>query len=229
MKIRGNTVGTPIKPERNLVKATDLTAEEKAQARANIDAAPAGYGLGGKTDEPKTDDLNDATACGWYAFTTDTLNRPFDYGSVCVSNRYGNQITQLAFNPYMAGTGEMCVRHFYNNWTEWEYINPPMKPGVEYRTIERWNGKPVFTKLVDCGAMPNSTNKNVSCLMPSMTVIDYEVVMVKSGLTLKLPYFDTNGAMQARAVCNTSSSVIQILTKSDMSSYNGYATVKYTK
>ena len=38
MKIRGNTVGTPLKPEKNLVKATDLNPEEKAQARANIGA-----------------------------------------------------------------------------------------------------------------------------------------------------------------------------------------------
>ena len=36
MKIRGNTVGTTVKPERVLVKATDLTEEQKAQARANI-------------------------------------------------------------------------------------------------------------------------------------------------------------------------------------------------
>jgi hypothetical protein len=41
MKIRGNTVGTPIKPEKNLIKATDLNPEEKAQARANIGAVSA--------------------------------------------------------------------------------------------------------------------------------------------------------------------------------------------
>lgn len=38
MKIRGNTVGTTVKPERVLVKATDLTEEQKAQARENIGA-----------------------------------------------------------------------------------------------------------------------------------------------------------------------------------------------
>ena len=38
MKIRGITVGTPLKPEKNLIKATDLTEEEKAQARKNIGA-----------------------------------------------------------------------------------------------------------------------------------------------------------------------------------------------
>lgn len=38
MKIRGNTIGTPIKPKKVLVKAESLTEEEKAQARANIGA-----------------------------------------------------------------------------------------------------------------------------------------------------------------------------------------------
>lgn len=38
MKIRGNTVGTPMKPEKNLVRATALTEEEKALARENIGA-----------------------------------------------------------------------------------------------------------------------------------------------------------------------------------------------
>jgi len=31
-------------------------------------------------------------------------------------------------------------------FTEWEYITPPMKEGVEYRTAERHNGKPVYAK-----------------------------------------------------------------------------------
>lgn len=38
MKIRGNTIGTPIKPEKTIVKATGLSEEQKAQARENIGA-----------------------------------------------------------------------------------------------------------------------------------------------------------------------------------------------
>ena len=41
MKIRGNTIGTPMKPEKNLVKATGLSPEEQAQARENIGSASA--------------------------------------------------------------------------------------------------------------------------------------------------------------------------------------------
>lgn len=39
------------------------------------------------------------------------------------------------------------------NWEAWEYINPPMEDGVEYRTAERHNGKPVYvwTRSVEMG------------------------------------------------------------------------------
>ena len=34
-------------------------------------------------------------------------------------------------------------------------MNPPMKLGVEYRTAERYGGKPVYAKLIDLGAAVN--------------------------------------------------------------------------
>lgn len=38
-------------------------------------------------------------------------------------------------------------------WMPFEWVNPPMTPGVEYRTVERWNGSPVYVKCVYCGQM----------------------------------------------------------------------------
>lgn len=35
-----------------------------------------------------------------------------------------------------------------------EWINPPLLAGIEYRTAERWQGSPVYTKLVNCGNFP---------------------------------------------------------------------------
>ena len=40
-----------------------------------------------------------------------------------------------------------------------EYQNPPMLLGVEYKTMERYLGKPVYAKLVDCGQIAD--NKQV--------------------------------------------------------------------
>ena len=42
-----------------------------------------------------------------------------------------------------------------------EYLNPPMNLGVEYRTTERYLGKPVYVKVVDCGACPANGYKDV--------------------------------------------------------------------
>lgn len=44
-----------------------------------------------------------------------------------------------------------------------EYQNPPMLLGVEYKTMERYLGKPVYVKTVDCGYLPSpGGTKNVS-------------------------------------------------------------------
>lgn len=190
-----------------------------------IGAAPAGYGLGDKTFEPETEDLNDTTACGWYAFTRDTLNGPFDYGSVMVSNRYGSQVTQMAFNPRMGGHGEICVRHFYDgSWNEWEYINPPMKLGVEYRTTERLQGNPVYMKLVDCGALPNASTKEVA-FATETTVSAFAVsgMALNGGESFTIPY-----GLDSIAVYAYKNRII-LKTNGDYTSLHGYVAVKYTK
>lgn len=54
-------------------------------------------------------------------------------------------------------------RQYYSQeWHEWEYVNPPMLQGVEYRTKERYLGKVVYTKVVNFGALPNTANKLVA-------------------------------------------------------------------
>lgn len=47
----------------------------------------------------------------------------------------------------------------YSYLKEWE--NPPLAVGVEYRTTERYNRNPVYTKLIDCGTLPNAAMKAV--------------------------------------------------------------------
>ena len=60
--------------------------------------------------------------------------------------------------------------YYVLNGSTVEWVNPPMYIGVEYRTTERYDGKPVYVKLVDCGVMAN--NKNVSIVTASYRAID---------------------------------------------------------
>ena len=43
-----------------------------------------------------------------------------------------------------------CFCRLVNNEVEW--LNAPNEPGIEYKTIERWNNKPVYQKLFYVGA-----------------------------------------------------------------------------
>lgn len=73
MKIRGNTVGTPIKPEKVLVKSENLTGAEKAKARENIGAVAA-------SDLPKNVPLDNATYTAGQYVTNGTVQSGASYG-----------------------------------------------------------------------------------------------------------------------------------------------------
>lgn len=120
-------------------------AWDAASARANLGVAPAGYGLG---EEPVyLENANTAKNNGWYWFDENTANTPLDvnYGTILVKRRNYLEIIQEVVDVF--GTRVQRTRR-NGTWDEWEFENPPMLPGVEYRTTERRNGYSVFKKLV---------------------------------------------------------------------------------
>lgn len=50
-----------------------------------------------------------------------------------------------------------CYYRIVSGETEW--INAPMTIGEEYRTTERWNGKAVYSKIIDLGLVPSGQTK----------------------------------------------------------------------
>lgn len=141
---------------------------------ADIGAAPAGYGLGTNAIElDADDDLNTVTKSGWYEFyfSTPPINTPQEWEDYANHNRWAGTIIRVD-NYY----GASCMQTFYsssdsegvsgicaqrsinsvNNPSPLEWVNPPMITGVEYRTTERYNGKPVYTRLISAGAITDS-------------------------------------------------------------------------
>lgn len=118
---------------------------------SDVGAAPAGYGLG-TSYSPEIDDCDTATKNGWYHVKGATLNKPFNkVGALLVACRGSTQMYQLFFVGETYATGGSCiiVRSMYGGeWGPWEWVNPPMEVGVEYRTTERYLGKPVYAKAM---------------------------------------------------------------------------------
>lgn len=125
--------------------------------------APAGYGLGSGAIYVK--DLNTIIDNGFYYWGTDAVNAPFKPanggGSMIVLRRNENYIYQFSVDN--TDSNIMAVRNKISGvWGEWEHENPPMIPGVEYRTTERWDGKAVYTKAIECGALGNNTADDIT-------------------------------------------------------------------
>lgn len=154
--------------------AQNLTDEQKAQARGNINAAPGGFGLGVAGGQPlsATDDLDTVTKNGVYQWSSSLpKNAPTGYCKMRVWNG-ADWISQEIMSAYANEKDSIRRRVFNNNvWGPFEWVNPPMALGVEYRTTERYMGKPVYAQLIDCGYGPNNSNAHVTKAIENIDTI----------------------------------------------------------
>ena len=144
----------------------------------SVGAAPAGHGLGSGATGFALDDIDNLKTNGWY-YTTSANgyyigSEPIYYILVRVDSWKDTagmeNVCQTIFH------GERRVRRVCNRgiWGEWEWENPPMLLGEEYRTTERWNGKAVYSKAISFGELPNGTLKAIEVQTPGIDdVVDY--------------------------------------------------------
>ena len=123
--------------------------------------APAGYGLGKAAVKlTSEDDLNKIKFNGWYYW--DDNNKPTNVPTTActtylqamrvLTTAGGATYQELVDTSGSTYQGCKMQRTIYLDTVfDWEWINPPAIQGYEFRTTERWNGKPVYTKLFDFG------------------------------------------------------------------------------
>lgn len=156
-----------------------LTDGQKTQARGNIGAAPSGGGVMEATIEVSASSASESydTFCakldkilatmpdGSVKFLRVYPPQYYTYGiDMCALYKSGiNYASVYTIGSYNYGRQgfRMVKRKLYSSdptgqWDPLEYINPEMKLGVEYRTTERYLGKPVYVKLVNAGTMPTA-------------------------------------------------------------------------
>ena len=185
--------------------------------------APAGFGLGGVTPVAEGTDLDDLVNTGWYYVTASTIHRP-DYLSVScicmVMSRNANpQTIQIVYD--VASPYGVARRVNTNGvWSPWEYVNPPLQIGVEYRTVERYLGKPIYVKALSLGALPNNGQKLVNHGVENM---DYCLSLTGTAANYNILGF--NGVESV--FCGITA--ISVETNSDQTSREGIAVIRYTK
>lgn len=223
-----------------------LTNEQKAQARANINAAPGEFGWGNTLKNVLASDSEDTyeTYCGMidalladmpdgtsqliYTRGPASTGQYSGAGNIVavLSKILGTSASLIGISPDPRGTTNGLWRMLKDNgvWRPVEWVNPPMNLGIEYRTTERYLGNPVYVKTVDFGALPNASYKFVG--IESGASIIRASGIASNGKTIP----GSIGASQREQVlCMGSGNSVEIITYADASNLTATVTAWYTK
>lgn len=111
--------------------------------------------------------------------------------------------------------------------TEW--INTPMLVGTEYRTTERYMGKIVYAKLVNFGALPNNTTKQVGyCSDGSTGAVSLKAIFADGNVVYGGTGKDLDLGKSYNLTLDCTKYNIRICTDYDFSSRSAYVLIKYT-
>ena len=198
---------------------------------ADVGAAPAGYGLGTAQGLAPELDANKITASGIYGANKNTPTTDSTWTVYAIVGTAEDQI-QYAYDrrgSTGAETARLLQRRVCDGgtWKPWEYVNPPMTLGVEYRTTERYMGKPVYTKAVNFGALPNASTKTVSLDSSVIEkIVDWSARFASDSADA-IPWSD--GSSKSVEVNYVSPYGIRLKTNYDASASGAHFTVRYTK
>lgn len=172
-------------------------------------------------------------------FLTDTAQtlKARIYNTFQVSDKEITEVSTKTITLFILGLGSGTAKigrpkiEIGNKETGW--IPSPetmITTDVEIPTNEFIDGKQVFRKRYDFGALPNATTKNVAHGLTNVKIIDYNgIAYSSSGSTLKLPFVSTNSSAECIRL-NTTSTNIVIMTGTDRSGFSEcYVDLYYTK
>ena len=97
------------------------------------------------------------------------------------------------------------------------------------KIIGQWtDGRPLYQKTVNCGTLPNNTNKTVSLSITNLeNIISSDGIALTSGGSIVLPHVDLSANDSVQYYFDSDNVVFR--TKNNYSGYTAYLTVKYIK
>jgi hypothetical protein len=133
--------------------------------------------------------------------------------------------------PDMVQESDGCYYRLVDDGSAWpaiEWINPPMHPNVEYRTTERWKGKPVYCKVIETAEIPASSGtKRVELGIDYSKVVRYHCFASNVTNINSLPYADSSGNSLTVRILGTG--LFFVASSDAFSGYTATITLYYVK
>lgn len=117
-----------------------------------------------------------------------------------------------------------------------EWINPPMTIGVEYRTTERYNRKPVYYKLINFGGLPSSGHRSIEHNIADIEDIPFASCSARNGGEVAYIPGSTANTYDSSAdilgstwQAGATTAHLHVTTNADRTAWTGRFFIKYTK
>lgn len=167
-------------------------------------------------------DPNTTDSSKMYTIFASTQNY-VDLASVSIENEH-NFTTDFIDVTDTFPTITSGLEKVWESIYEWE--NPPLQLGVEYRTTERYLGKPVYVKVVDCGLIADNKEvaHGISNMMECMSFKG-----VRSGLPMPQIFNHSLNDPWTCYVADVNKTNITLACGSSSAGSNCQVTLKYTK
>lgn len=195
-----------------------------------------GFGFGGYAKGLANVSLNSVTKSGLYCCDVNAgvTNLPSNvYACIVKVSPFYNSNYVVQEAVLLDGQNSKLRRVCHNGvWQPWEWENPKSEVGIEYRTTERFNGKPVYIKRLSCGVLKGGLNWIGHGITNLREVVDFGGSAAKNGYSevVSIPfhlsdtYYCNLSVTHENVVTATSSGV------NDVAYYlNTQIWVKYTK
>lgn len=132
--------------------------------------ASSGYGLGSSSIHSLKAVYNEEQAkaiseTGWYCYNGTSLATGCAGVGLILAEITTDLYKVLHFRDLQGF--ELVNTFVFDKWTGWEWENPVMVPGIEYRTRERYDVTPVYTLLADLGT--TATDYSATINIPGIT------------------------------------------------------------
>ena len=159
--------------------------------------------------------------------TPSTVNNPYSNYGLCETwGSHTGGTVRIQRITYTNRT--VCMRIRYNGaWTEWEWDNPPMALGTEYRLTKRFAGSVVYAKYVNIGTLPNASTVSVAHGITGYARFLEAKIFARTGASGQHMVFDYGGSNVHVLISGSNISIT--VPSLNFSSFSGYAYLEYTK
>ena len=136
-----------------------------------------------------------------------------------------DNIESNVMSSYQIDKETNCLYHMVGEEQEW--VNPPMKNKVEYRTIKRFFGNPVYTKAINVGTVEAKNDK-------SFTIENIDQIVTMAGYACKenavypIPGFGSKEGTPLFNIRKSGTITFMVYNYND-NAFDVYVYIEYTK